>query len=310
MNKKPLLLAVVGALITAGSAFAEMDMSAPSISGFADVQLNLTNEADEDSEGQFAVPQVEVVVETDNLYVAIAGSDEDAFEVGQAYFMHNLNDSWQLRGGLFDSNLTADAGAAVDMEFTQNSLLFSQVLAGVGGEVLKGLAVTGMVGPANVMVAYANDTSIATGEGKNSIAVLVNGSPMEGLDLELGLLTQEDDPATTTPGAVGNLVDINGTYMINGFTVGLDYLMGGDPEDGEFDSGYSFWGGYDFGNGFNVKARFESLSPEGDGDDLEATELYASYALSENLLVALDLHNLDDGTTDFDTNSIEFVATF
>ena len=80
-------------------------------------------------------------------------------------------------------------------------------------------------------------------------------------------------------------------------------------DTGEFDNGYSFWGGYDFGNGFNVKARIESASFV-DGDDVDATELYASYALSENLAVALSLHNTDNGTADFDTNTVEFVATF
>lgn len=317
MNKKSLVMAIAGAITAAGSACA--DMGTPSISGFADVLLNVTNEADENNEGQFSVPQVEVDVETDYLYVAIAGSDSDSFGVGQAYFLHNLNDSWQIRGGLFDSNITADAGAAVDMQFTQNSLLFGNSiveavggpaigLTAVGGEALKGLAVTGTVGPANFMVAYANDSSVDTGafEGENSIAILVNGSPMAGLDLEFGVLTQDDENGS----GVGNLMDINGTYMINNFTVGLDFLSGADGTAGEFDNGYSFWAGYDFGNGFNVKARFENAGIVDADDDIEAIELYASYALSENLLVALDLHSLDIGDESFDTNSIEFVATF
>lgn len=299
MNKKLLVLALAGPLTAAGSAFA----ADPTVSGFTDVQWLLTNEADEDQEGQFSVPQVEVDVETDNLYVAIAGGAGSSFEVGQAYFMHNLTDAWQFRGGLFDSNITADAGAAVDMEFTQNSLLFG-VLDSVGGAALTGVAVSGAVGPANVMVGYSNDSSVTTGERKNSVALLVNATPMEGLDIEFGMLTQDKDGD-----GVGNLMDINGTYMINGFTVGLDYLSGADGDTGEFDNGYSFWGGYDFGNGFNVKARIESVSLV-DGDDVDATELYASYALSENLAVALSLHNTDNGATDFDTNTVEFVATF
>lgn len=131
---------------------------------------------------------------------------------------------------------------------------------------------------------------------------------MDGLDLEFGLLTQEKDAAVNGDG-VGNLMDINGTYKIQGFTVGLDYLSGADGDTGEFDNGYSLWAGYDFGNGFNVKARVESVSRV-DGDDVDATDLYASYALTDNLSVALDLHNKDDGTDSFDTNTVEFVATF
>ena len=303
MKNRTIALAVASLMFGAGSAYAE----GVSVDGFVDVQLNVTNEADEDSEGQFTVPQTEVNFDSENMFIAIRSSGDNDYGFGQAFFKYQVADGWNMKGGVFDNNITADSRSAPDMQFTQNSLLFS-VLSDVGGESLTGLAIAGAVGPATVTAAYANDSSITSGEGKNSIALLVNAAPMEGLDLELGLLTQEDDPATSD--GVGNLIDINGTYKIQNATLGLDYLMGGDPEDGEFDAGYSFWAGYDFGNGFNVKARLENIGFEGGGDDTEATELYASYALTDNLSVALDLYSVDDGTESVDTNTIEFVATF
>jgi hypothetical protein len=310
MKKRMIALAVAGAMFGAGSAFA----AAPAISvnGFASVDLTVTDEANENNEGQFSVPETEVSFDTDNLFIAIDGSDDSDYSIGQAFFKYQINDAWKFRGGKFDSNFTADEGAAPDRQFTQHSLLFDQ-LDSAGGASLTGLEIAGAVGPATVRLAYANDTSVdvPANEGKNSVMLLVNASPLEGLDLELGVLTQEDDAAVNGAG-VGNLIDVNGTYMINNFTVGLDFMSGSDAEDGEFDSGYSLWAGYNFGNGFNIKARYENASPEGDGDDVKATELYASYSLTDNLLVALDLHNTDpgNGADDFDTNTIQFVATF
>lgn len=308
MNKKLITLAVAGAMFGAGSAMAA-DVS---INGYSEVQWLLTNDFDENEEGQFAVPEVEVNFDSDHLFVAAVatdafGSDDDSgFDIGQAFLKYGITEGWDLKAGKFDSNFTADYGAAVDREFVQHSLLF-QLLADedVGGDALTGAAVTGDLGMATVTVAYANDSSVNTGaaEGENSIMLLVNASPLDGLDLELGVLTQDEDG-----GGVGNLMDINGTYAINGFTVGLDYAAGSDNED-RFENGYNLWGGYDFGNGFNVKARFESVSAE-DADDVDAYELYASYALNDNLAVAVSLYNVDDGTDDGDINTVQLVGTF
>lgn len=302
MKKTTIAMAVAGAMFAAGSAFAE----GVTVDGYAAVNWLLTNEADETQEGQFSVPETEVNFDTEHLFVAIAGSDEDDFFIGQAFLKYGITEGWDMKAGLFDSNLTADAGAATDREFVQHSLLFD-TLDSVGGASLKGAAVSGQLGMATVTLGYGNDSSVTPGgatDGENSIMLMVNASPMEGLDLEFGMLTQDEDGS-----GVGNLMDINGTYMINSFTVGLDYLSGSDGDAGEFDNGYSLWAGYDFGNGFGVKARFESASIV-DGDDVDATELYASYALNDNLAVAVSLHNIDNGTTDADTNTIQLVGTF
>ncbi|MCC6206542.1 MAG: hypothetical protein IT488_00085 [Gammaproteobacteria bacterium] len=301
MKKTTIAMAVAGAMFAAGSAFAE----GVTVDGYAAVNWLLTNEADETQEGQFSVPETEVNFDTEHLFVAIAGSDEDDFFIRQAFLKYGITEGWDLKAGLFDSNLTADYATATDREFVQHSLLFS-LLDSVGGASLKGVAVSGQLGMATVTLGYGNDSSVTPGgatDGENSMMLMVNASPMEGLDLELGVLTQDEDGA-----GVGNIIDINGTYMINNFTVGLDYMSGSENET-VFENGYSLWAGYDFGNGFGVKARFENASADGQ-DDTEATELYASYALNDNLAVAVSLHNLDNGTTDADTNTIQLVGTF
>jgi len=302
MKNRMIALAMAG-MFAGGNAVFAAEGPMVSVDGFVDVQWLVANEADEDQEGQFSVPQTEVNFDTQNMFIAIGGGAGDSYSIGQAFFKYAIADGWNMKGGVFDSNITADAGSAPDMQFTQNSLLF-HYLTDVGGESLTGVAVAGAVGPATVTVGYVNDSSVTSGERKNSVALLVNAAPMEGLDVEFGMLTQDKDG-----NGVGNIMDINGTYKIQAFTVGLDYMAGADGDTGEFDNGYSLWAGYDFGNGFNVKARVESVSIV-DGDDDEATELYASYALTDNLAVALSLHNEDDGTNDFDTNTVEFVATF
>ncbi|MCC6301817.1 MAG: outer membrane beta-barrel protein [Gammaproteobacteria bacterium] len=311
MKKRTIAIAVAGAMFTAGSAFAA-DVT---VDGFAEIQWNITNELDENTEGQFAVTETEVNFDTDHLFVAATASEEDGFSIGQAFAKYAITDGWNLKAGKFDSNLTADYGSAPDREFVQHSLLFNVLDSDstgifpttIGGASLTGVAVTGdLGGMATVTLGYGNDTSVdtATDEGENSIMLLVNASPVEGLDLELGFLTQDDEVGA----GLGNIVDINGTYTIQGFTVGLDYMQGSENE-GIFDNGYSAWVGYNFGNGFNVKGRFENVSRDG-GDDLEATELYASYDLNDNLAVAVSLYNVDGGANDADINTIQLVGKF
>lgn len=308
MKKRTIALAVAGMMFGAGSALAEV-----SVNGYTAVEWHLTDEAAEEFEGQFSVPETEVNFDSEHLFIAAGAShytgnsfiDSSDFAIGQAFVKYMITEGWMMKAGKFDSNITADAGNAPDREFVQHSILFD-LLTQVGGQSMTGVAVAGDVGPATVTLVYANDTSVnpAPGtDGENSFVVLVNASPMDGLDLEFALLTQDENG-----GGVGNIMDINGTYMINGFTVGLDYATGSDNED-VFENGYSVWAGYDFGNGFNVKARMETASADG-ADDTDATELQASYALNDNLAVAVSMHNIDDGTNDADTNVVQLIGTF
>lgn len=176
MNKKILVLAVASVMFGSGAAFAHEDGPMISVNGYGAVDLNITNEADPDSEGQFSVPETEISFETQNLFLAIDASDDSDFSIGQAFFNYQVMDGWTARGGLFDSNLTADEGAATDRGFIEHSLLFDQVDA-AGGASLKGVEIAGELGMVTARLAYANDTSIVTGEGKNSVMLLLNTTP-------------------------------------------------------------------------------------------------------------------------------------
>lgn len=302
MKKTTIAMAVAGAMFAAGSAFAE----GVTVGGYTAVDWLLTNDADDTQEGQFSVPETEVNFDTENLFVAAGASDSSDFVINQAFVKYAFANGWAMHAGKFDTHLTDDERNAPDREFIQHSLLFD-VLADVGGHSMVGARVSGDLGMANVTVGYGNDASVTPGgatDGENSVMLLVNASPMEGLDLELGVLTQDKDGS-----GVGTLTDINGTYMISGFTVGADFLSGADGDTGEFDNGYGLWAGYDFGNGFGVKARLETASIV-DGDDVDATEIQASYAMNDNVAVRVSLHNIDNGTDDFDTGVVQLIGTF
>lgn len=315
MKKRTIALAVAGMMFGAGSAFAAAP--AVSVNGYAAVNWTLTDEFDETNEGQFTIPESEVNFDTENLFIAIGGGAGDSYSIGQAFVKYMITDGWNLKAGKFDSNLTADAGAAPDREFVQHSLIFSTLDEHAGMASATGAAVVGNVGPATVTLGYLNDnsndaTNAPADANENSFMLLVNASPMAGLDLELGILTQDN--------AMGNITDINATYAINGFTVGLDYAMTSDPVDdgiNDFDTGYSIWAGYNFGNGFNLKARYDAVSWEGGGDDWKQTELYGSYALNDNVQVAVSFATLDEGDSvspgldsKTDVTTVQLIGTF
>ena len=309
MNKKLIALAVAGALAAPMAAQAE----GVSVSGFADIFWTITDESADTgtpvynpAEGQFTVPETEVDfmgsgvrVDLDN----VNGSGD--INVEQANFTYDFGNGWAVMGGTFNSGITADAQDAPDMQTSNNSLPFA-TLSAVGAANLSGLAVSGMAGPANVTVLYVNDPSNdGVSDGENSIGLKVSGSVMEGLDLELGFLPQDK--------GVGNLTDFNAMYTMGGLGIGLDYLQA-DPQSGsgDVDTVSSIIVGYDFGNGFGVKGRADTLTYEDNTDDLTQNSIFVSYAANDNLTVALDSTTVDGGVlTDSQTKTtVEMIATF
>ncbi len=123
---------------------------------------------------------------------------------------------------------------------------------------------------------------------------------MEGLNLELGYVTQNDDVT-----GVGNVADINATFKQGPLTVKADYMMPSEIVD----SIMGIYGRYNVNEQVGVAARYEVASPD-TGDDTTATTLYASYALAENLGVSAEWRSEDDGTDKTDATTLEFIAKF
>ena len=285
------------------------------ISGFADIIMTASDEASDVAgppaynpvDTSFSVPEVEIDIQSGGFRVDIDNSNAGVVMVEQANFTTELANGWSLIGGTMNSMLTADAQDAPDMQMTNNSMTFSAL----GGAVnLSGLAVAGMAGPANVTVGYVNDpTNNGTTDHENSVLLVVSGSAMPGLDLELGYLTQDKGN--------GALLDINGMYTLDALTIGVDYLSADSTANlNNLDNVYSVIFGYDLGNGINLKARTGKATADTTLDnEVAVTSIYASYAMSDSVSVALEsakttptVNGVDGADTTLTT--IEFVATF
>jgi len=306
MNKKLIALAVAGAMSVPLAVQASDTGSMAgdvAISGFADIFYTATKDGSPTSEDLFDVREVEVDFAGSGLRIDIDAMNNGAtVRVEQANFTHEVANGWSLMGGSFESGLTDDAQDAPDMQFSTNSKLFE-----AAPTVVSGLAVSGMAGPANVTVGLVNDiTAIAPNQG-TGVLLNVNGSVMEGLHVELGYLSQDM--------ANGDLLDINALYEHGPFMAGLDYLSADPTAATDFDSGYSVIGGFDFGNGVAVKARLENTENMA-GGETDVTTLYVTYAVSDNLSVALQTENVEKdalvtgGASDYDTAELELIATF
>jgi hypothetical protein len=312
MNNKLIAIAVAGVLAAPMAAQAG-DVS---VSGFVAVDWAVADDSWEtanggsgtnDVEGQFSVPQVEVDIAGSGVRVDI--NDNGAgLVVEQANLSTDLS-GWTLTAGVFNSGLTADAQDRADMKFDSHSLVYDLYdNAGNGGlTYVAGLAVSGMAGPANVMVAYVNDPTItpsATQDAGNAVVVAASGSVMDGLNVGVSMVSAD---AT-------DLTDLTVDYTMDALTVGLDYATS-DIQDA-----YSLTAGYDLGNGVSVGARIDNAEDTTggatDGDTIDTVTLRVDYALSDNVTVALEnLSRTDEdatGTPSVDTSftTVSFVSTF
>ena len=242
---------------------------------------------------------------------AFSDSDSSLANLEQAFFAWGATEDITVLGGLFNNPIGQDEEDAPDMNFTSHSVTYN-ILEGqtaLYGNNVAGIAGAGAVGPVTLTVAVLDDLGFATtasGKGKLSTAAVVNFSPMKGLDLELGYVTQDAQAE--------NVLDFNGKYAAGALTVGLDYLTA----DVAVESAANLWVGFDVNDKVNVKARYETVSFEAAGvDDSTRTTLYASYTINDNLSAALESSSGDNasaeavsGIVDDTVTTIEFIGTF
>jgi len=334
MNKKLIALAVAGAFASYG---AVANASSATVSGFANIVYTaaddaagpaLNSTAKNPNEGKFgADAEIDVIATTGAVTVRVdvdlnltGGGDSGTLE--QAMFAWDLG-AVTVIGGVFNNPIGQEAEDAPDIEFTSKSVVYNILdhQTARDGNNITGVAVAGAVGPVTLTGAVLND--IQDADEENSLAFVANYSPITGLDLEVGFVTQDDQMNTATPPAAttaGDVANFNVAYNIQGFTVGLDYLSASNIVD----TAYTLWGGYSFGD-FSVKLRTESVSWEDTNTaDHDANTLYASWQAEENLLIALELKDGDQGASTAPGNTanavtgvaqdgtatLEFIATF
>jgi hypothetical protein len=322
MKKRTLVLAMAGAFAASGAAFAE----GVSVNGFIDGIYTISDEAadntapDIDGNANSANPNESTFSTSGELdFTASMGSVAARIDLDvnggvsteQVYGAWNINDSVALMFGKFNNPMGFEAEDAPDMYQTSHSLLWD-VLDGqtsLSGNNVEGAAVKAGIGAVTVVGALLNDVNGAP--DNNSFMGLVALSPIEGLDLELSFLTQEDNNAVGNPNSAEGVTDFNAAYSLDAagmpVKVWLDYLTAGALVD----SAYSIGGMVGVGGNVSLTLRFDNVSSEDSTvDDTEATTLAAAWAAADNLAFLLEWRNDDNGTDDFDTMTLEGVVTF
>jgi len=322
IKKNMVALAVAGALVSPLAAMAEDAEVSGFINVFANTDSNPVFTADAEVDVSKKVGAVSVRVDFDaNLAGNGGGSHggEDSGRLEQAFFAWAATEQVTVMGGLFNNPIGQELEDAPDMDFSSHGVVWNILdhQTALYGNNVAGIAAAAAVGPATVTLAVVDDLGLATNDagdkGKTSVALVVNATPMAGLDLELGYVTQDDQEGIA--GTAGDVLDFNAAFKTGQLTLGLDFLAA----DNIVDNATNLWVGFDVSNKVNVKARYEMLAFEANGvDDSTRTTLYGTYAIEENLSVALewsagDTDATQDGTfgiADDDVTTLEFIGTF
>jgi len=326
MKKKMIVLAIASVFAGAGNAFAA-DTSA-NVSGFADARYMITDDSMDNTAGSGGTPDANIA---NNAFAAegevdfsmthgVIGaridldvnndplsSNQYKAQIEQAYASWGLADNVNLLVGQMNNPVGQEKQDIVDRDFVTTNVVFNvldQQTAEYSNNV-SGVAVAGMAGMVNYAVAVVNDigrgrdfattgnTSVDTLDA-NSFAFNVGVTPVEGLNVALGYISQASYDATTNAGSAGNVVDLNADYMWNQLKVGFDYLSASDI----LSNAYTVWGTFGFGGGFGVGVRYDAASFDSGNvlivanpDDVTATTFYVGYMPAENLDIKLEIKN-------------------
>lgn len=232
----------------------------------------------------------------------------------QIFFSWAINDGVALRAGTFNNPVGWEAEDVTGMYQVTHGQIYKILDSQTydAGNNVTGAAVDFGAGPANITLGLLQEIGGGSGAPHNeamSFLANVNGDVMDGLNLELGFLSQEDNTALNT-GSLESLVDFNATWTMGGWTVAGEILTAGKVVDNSF----GLMGNYDFGNGWGATARYDVTSFEDSAvDDQNSLTLYGSWAPTDNLSIGLEWREDDNGGSA--TNSkedqlmLEFIAT-
>lgn len=302
MKKKLIALAITSAFAGSGTAMAASDKMMPSasVNGFIDTTYALTDDFAEDegfdadgaaansNEGDFHNEgEIDVHGKVgDNLYARIDldVSSSASTTTEQLFGAWKVTDAVKLKIGKFNHGIGYEGHDAPDISTITHSLLWNALDYQTSGgqdniNSVEGAAVGFDAGPAKVTLGLVND--LQGQDDATSFLGKVSGS-MQGLDLELSVLTQEDNTtvANGNPNSFEGLTNFNVAYGMDMWKVWFDYLSAGAVVD----AAYTLGGMFDFGNGVSVTARFDTLEWENSAlEDNEAMTLAASWYAEDNL---------------------------
>ncbi|MBN4058231.1 hypothetical protein JYT55_00600 [Mariprofundus ferrooxydans] len=317
MKAKKILIAIAAAAAIA-SPSAVLAGDGASVSGFADIiYANDDFGADAEIDVVDTVGSVTVGVDIDLNLALNGGASSAATE--QVFFAWGATDAVTIIGGVFNNPIGADAEDAPNMDFTSHSVVYKILdhQTALRGNNIAGVAAAGAVGPVTLTVATLND--IGGSATENSFAIVANASPMDGLDLEFGYVTQQDLASSTNAAIAqaGNVWNVNATLALGQFTVVTDILGAADI----IDLAYNVTAKFAVNDALSVHGRYESVAWDTAvaGGTSTKTTIYAGYSLADNLAVALESSSstsnnaLDGAVTGISGTSettVEFIATF
>jgi len=328
MNKRLLFVSSSALLLVFSNSVFAIDSK---VSGFADIIWTLTDEASDSTapggtnstEGKFTVDgevdffsklneTVSARVDLDLAMAvngganasAVTGGPADSAIIEQAFFAWSLPNNLTFLGGVFNNPVGWEGEDAPDLYQTSHNQNW-EILDGqtaLHGNNVAGVALAAPLGPITVTGALLNDLQQTNEE--YSIAIVVNATPVTGLDLEFGFVTQDND--VPTAGGAGNVMDINGTFTQGIYTAAIEILTA----DEIIDNSIMILGNVSLPMGFGVTGRIEKVAFDGPGSDTDIITIAGTYHAAENLDVLLEYRTTDTGATDFNLLTAEFVTKF
>ncbi|MCF6231058.1 MAG: hypothetical protein L3J62_09810 [Gammaproteobacteria bacterium] len=344
MKKNLIALAVAATMVPAIAA-----AEGASISGFTDISLTADNDRNlflANAEVNFRNTSGAVTVGLD-VDFSLAGNGgtnaglsgpNDSAAIEQAFFAWGAAENVTVIAGVINNPIGLEGQDATDI----NTVSFGQIKGilddqtALYGNNIAGLAIAYDAGIATVTLALLNDIRHTNLES-NSVALVINSSPVEGLNLELGYVTQDDMSATgastenlattnnnlsgvANVGSAGNVLDFNATYAIAGATVGLEILTA----DNVVDQAIGLHVDYKINDQIGVNFRYDTVSygktaagTDFSGfDDTTSTTLALNYIVADNLTVYAEYKTKDDivlatGKAEDDAvAALGFIATF
>ncbi len=332
MKKNVIALAVAAAIAPGFAAAADSK-----VSGFVDIYYTNTDGTDANgdelsvftanAEVDFASKLSDIVsvradvdlslADNDGMSIgSVTGGPQDGVAIEQAYFAANVAEGVTVIGGVFNNPIGWEAEDVVDM-YQVTHLKTWEVLDGqtaLYGNNVAGVAVAGDLGPVSVTGAVLNDIGLNRDDDgaltNHSVALVVNASPVAGLDVELGYVTQETESGgAVNPNSAGNVTNLNATYKNAGLTIGAEYMTAEEV----LDTGLSFTVNYMFTPALGATIAYSSLDGDGFGDDANTrTSVAGIWNIADNLSTLLEVTTDDagDGADSTTVTSIEFIAKF
>ncbi len=320
MKKNVIAMAVAATMAPGFAAAADSK-----VSGFVDIYYINTDKGTSDkgddrsvftanAEVDFASKLSDVVSVRADVDLSLSGNDgtsaadddiygpKDGVAIEQAFFAAGIAEGVTLIGGVFNNPIGWEAEDVTDryaITPTKNYEVLDDQTA-LWGNNIAGVAVAGDLGPVTVTGAVLNDIGLAALD-KHSMALVVNATPVAGLDVELGYVTQE--------ASAGNVTNLNATYKNAGLTLGLEYMTA----EKALDTGITAMVNYMFTPAVGATVQYSSQDGAIAGNDADTRLSVAGlWNIADNLGVLAEYNTDDngDGADSVDAVTLEFIAKF